>query len=434
MRLTIHRGTHEIGGNCIEITTAESRIILDTGLPLFDQSRQQYDTGVLRKLASAELQELGILPNVPGLFTDGPTVDAILLSHAHEDHTGLIGHSKAEIPVYASTGTSKMMLAGAKFAGQPSLPRQRFRKLRSGEPVRIGCFTVTAHSVDHSVYGSQAFLIEAGGRTILYSGDLRLHGRKPGMHRCLIDAIKGKHLDVLLMEGTQIGHLDQCGPTEYELEDDAVDHMESASGLVLASFSPLHVDRLVGFYRATVRAGRTFVVDAYSAFVMHLLASEIPIPRPESSEHIRIFFPKFFEKNYKRKRLEEFFSLMSPARIVIEKIRENPSKFVMLFRPSMLKVDFEGTLPSETRCLYSRWSGYLSQPEWQEVDSALRETMGDMVELHTSGHIFADDTETLLRQLNARSVVPIHTFEPERFRTMSENAIVLNDGETLTLA
>ena len=36
MNLIIHRGTHEIGGTCVEITTDETRIIIDLGMPLAD--------------------------------------------------------------------------------------------------------------------------------------------------------------------------------------------------------------------------------------------------------------------------------------------------------------------------------------------------------------------------------------------------------------
>jgi ribonuclease J len=124
-----------------------------------------------------ELLETGILPKVPGLFDDSvPQPDAILLSHAHEDHTGLIQHSQPGIPVYAGVGTSKMMLAGSKFARQPRLPRDRHHELTAGQTIQIGEFTVTVFSVDHSIYGAQAFLIEADGKAVLYSGDLRLHG------------------------------------------------------------------------------------------------------------------------------------------------------------------------------------------------------------------------------------------------------------------
>ncbi len=434
MRITIHRGTHEIGGNCIEIATDNTRIILDIGMPLFNKDREPHDSGALRRQTTEELRRSGILPLVPGLFdTNAPMPDAILISHAHEDHTGLIRHSRNEIPVYAGVGTSKMMLAGAKFAGQPQLPRERHREIYAGQPVQIGDFRVTAFSVDHSIYGSQAFLIEAEGKTVLYSGDLRLHGRKPGMHKALIEAVKDRAINVLLMEGTHIGHTEYHGANEYELEEEIVRHIQSTPGLVLASFSPQHVDRLVGFFRATKKSNRIFVADAYTAFVMHLIASETSIPRPESSEQVRVFFPKFFEETYRKKNLETYFSLMSPARIGMKEIRTDPSRFVMLFRPSMLESDFNSLLPEGSRCLYSRWSGYLDQPDWQPVKEALARINGDLREAHTSGHIHYGDIIDLVSQVRSKIVIPIHTFEPEKFQAFSPNTRLLNDGEAIQL-
>ena len=434
MRITIHRGTHEIGGNCVEIATDRSRIILDVGMPLFKSAVEPYDTGALKKKSKRELLDSGILPKVSGLFVDGSQPDAILLSHAHEDHTGLLRHSAPEIPIYTSIGTSKMMNAGAKFALQPVLPRERHRKLRSGTPVKIGDFTVTAYSVDHSIYGAQAFLIEAGGKKVLYSGDLRMHGRKPGMHRSLIEAVSARNIDVLLMEGTHIGHTGHKGANEYQLEEEITGLIKSAPGITLASFSPQHVDRLVGFLRATKKSGRIFVADVYCAYVMNLIASETSIPRPASTEWVKVFFPKFFLEGYERKRMKTIFSLMSPARIGMEEIRSDPSKYVMIFRPNMADSDFGGTLPNAARCLYSRWTGYLEQPEWKTTKAKLEELSGDLIEVHTSGHIYADDIIDFVGQINAKAVIPIHTFEAERFANVIPNVKLLNDGESFPLA
>jgi len=44
MKLIIHRGTHEIGGSCIELVSANSRILLDFGLPLVDSNNEQFDS------------------------------------------------------------------------------------------------------------------------------------------------------------------------------------------------------------------------------------------------------------------------------------------------------------------------------------------------------------------------------------------------------
>ncbi len=342
----------------------------------------------------------------------------------------MLRHSTVEIPIYASVGTSKMMLAGFKFAGQPYLPRDRYREIHEVQPVQIGDFTVTAFAVDHSIYGAQAFLIEAEGKSVLYSGDLRMHGRKPGMHRTLFEAVKNRTIDALLMEGTHIGHTDHRGQDEYKLEAEIVEHTRSSPGLVLASFSPQHVDRLVAFFRASKKSNRIFIADAYTAFVMHLNAPKKVIPKPESTQGVRVFFPTFFEQNFRQKGLEEFYSLMAPARIGMEEIKSNLSRFVMLFRPSMLASDFSNDLPAGSRCLYSRWSGYLDQPDWQPVKDALAKANGDLIEAHTSGHIFYGDIIDFVGQINAKTVVPIHTFEPELFRSIAANVQVLTNGET----
>jgi len=54
----------------------------------------------------------------------------------------------------------------------------------------------------------------------------------------LVEAVKPRNIDLLLMEGTHIGHLGHRGPTECELEDEIVRQVQSAPELVLASFSP----------------------------------------------------------------------------------------------------------------------------------------------------------------------------------------------------
>jgi len=40
MKLTIHRGSKEIGGTCIELQLATSRILIGFGLPLVDENKE----------------------------------------------------------------------------------------------------------------------------------------------------------------------------------------------------------------------------------------------------------------------------------------------------------------------------------------------------------------------------------------------------------
>jgi ribonuclease J len=431
MRITIHRGTHEIGGNCIEIATDSTRIILDVGMPLFDKDRNQFDDKVLKGKSVNELLEAGILPSVEGLFAEGAAPDAILLSHAHMDHTGFLPYTRPEIPVYATSGTSKMMKAGAIFARQAELPRGRHSKVTPGVPKQIGDIQVTPFAVDHSAYGGVAFLIEGEGKTVLYSGDIRLHGRKTGMAKTLLAALKDKTVDLLLIEGTLLGGDRTKGLNEYELEREITDRIGASKGLVLASFSPQHVDRLVCFIRAAQRTNRTLAVDVYTAFIMHLIESEVKIPSPMRSEGIRVFYPQYFLSSYKRKRLTKVYNMFLEDQIELDEILANPAAHLMLFRTSMLDSDFGGNLPEQTLCLFSRWEGYLDQAEWQTTKAKLESVGGELVHAHTSGHAYVDDLKYLAQEIAPKKIVPIHTFNPDSLSECVENVTTMNDGETI---
>lgn len=428
MKLTIHRGTKEIGGSCVELTTATTRLVLDLGLPLVDTNREPFDSRAALNKSSEVLKAEKVIPSIPGLFdTDNPPPDGILLSHAHLDHAGLLPLSRSTVPIFATSGTSKMMLAAAVFAAQKQLDRSRFREVVSQQSIQIGDCQVTPLAVDHSIFGSVAFLIEAEGKTILYSGDFRNHGRKPGMIRDLLDHLKTKTVDVLICEGTHFGTVREEGSTEYQLEEKIVELVRSAPALVLATFSALDVDRIVTLYKAAQKAGRVFVVDAYTAFVLYLIGRQAKVPRPSRDMGIRVFFNRLFE----RRNLDNIREKFVADQIDLDEVLAEPTKHLMVFRPSMREFDFNGTLPAKCRCLYGYWPGYLTKQDWVDLQAHIGQVGGDFIQAHVSGHAYVADIISFVSSVNARMVVPIHTFEPGMFKDHCANVRLLEDGQPM---
>lgn len=422
MKLIIHRGTHEIGGSCVEIATATTRLIIDAGSPL------EPPTGL-------PCDETLRYPKVPGLFGKGPKIDALLLSHAHGDHSGLIADSRSEIPVWLSGGTSKMLMAGSIFARQAGVPRQRQRFCEAAVPFTIGDIRVTPLNVDHSTFDALAFLIEADGKRLLYSGDLRLHGRKPGMAARLVRAVARKPLDVLVMEGTHLGSgRPERGHSEQAMETEAVRLTSETRGMVFAMFSPLNLDRLVTYFRVAKRSGRTLVLDPYAAFVLHLLKGQAQVPDPFAHDLIRIHVPpRFWSSRAGRCLGAKYRERIERVAVAPGELVAAPHRWLMLFRPRMLAEAFSGTLPPASLCLYSYWTGYLAKPELRDLRRKIEAGGSRFEPLHASGHIHVADIASLIGQLKPSLVVPIHTSNPAAFGQFGANTRLPADGEELLL-
>jgi len=140
MRLCIHRGTREIGGTCVEIESAGSRILLDLGLPL-DAS----DSSAVP------------LPAVSGLSDSDATLLAIILSHGHRDHWGLVPRARQDIPLVMGRAAERIMRAAADFVPDGFAPKAS-AYLKSGQRLQLVPFSVVPHLNDHS--GFDAYALE----------------------------------------------------------------------------------------------------------------------------------------------------------------------------------------------------------------------------------------------------------------------------------
>jgi ribonuclease J len=103
MRIIIHRGSHEIGGSCVEIMARDTRIIHDVGMPLVKKNGVRFQIEEYADLDGPELVKAGVLPGSKGFYewdTAIKAVDAFFLSHAHLDQYGFLKFKKKAIPCY----------------------------------------------------------------------------------------------------------------------------------------------------------------------------------------------------------------------------------------------------------------------------------------------------------------------------------------------
>ena len=406
----IHRGSNEVGGSCVELEADGSRLVLDIGLPL-----------------STKRGESTALPPIAGLTDGDRSLVGVVLSHAHPDHYGLVGRVGENVPIYAGSATARVLHEAAFFT-RSGADLQLAGELKDRRPLHLGPFTVTPYLVDHSAFDAYALLVEADGRRLFYTGDIRFHGRKaPTVERLLASPPKGVH--VLLMEGTRVGSSSAARylSSEKEVEEEAYRFFIETDGIALCMFSPQNVDRLVSLFKAAKRADRKFVYDLYAASVARVTRRP-KIPQPEWSE-VRVYVPN--AQRVKVKEAGEFDRVneISGARISLEELAGEPARFTLLYRASMgPELEKAGCLKG-ARALWSQWDGYLAEPSGKRAKEWLDVRKIPLEVIHTSGHATVDDLRRLADAFADARLVPIHTDHPEQFAAEFGRAEPHDDGE-----
>jgi ribonuclease J len=412
LRLTIHRAAHEIGGNCIELMTPDShRLILDVGRPL--DAPEGVVTGLLP--ATLDVQH---------------PVDGVLLSHPHQDHYGLLGELPPDWPVYCGPACEKLIRLTVGIFG--AAPLQPFHSWTSGIPFKVGPFTVTPLLTDHSAFDAHMLLIEAAGRRVLYSGDFRLHGRKGALVRKLISQPPG-NIDALIMEGTNLGS-NKPGTSESDLEDRFVELFQTTPGRVFVAWSPQNVDRTVSLYRACLKSGRTLVVDLYSAEVMDILAEFGRLPRA-GWRNLKVVITSAFNRMYNNTGRKNFVTRMAEHGISAKKLAANPSRWVVMIRPSLIR-DYErnGVTPSaQDAWSWSLWRGYLENVSGSRVKNWFESFNCPARHIHSSGHASPADLRQFATSMAPRILIPVHGVGWDGDITGFPKIHRLADGEPLLL-
>lgn len=394
MKVCIRRGAKQIGGTCIEIESQGKRLVLDIGQPL--------------DCPDADMAEM---PDVQGFETADQSLLGIVLSHPHQDHYGLAFRVPSSTTFLMGEATKRILAAAAVFTPS-SGTFEHVMHLVNNETIEIGPFMITPYLMDHSAYDSYAFLIEADGKRIFYTGDLRGHGRKANLFERLV-AHPPQDVDVLLMEGTTIGRQDmeEGFPREKDIEQDLVQIFRDTPGMPLVWCSGQNIDRLVTVFRSAKRSGRQVIFDMYTAHILR--ATNNPRLPQAYWKEFRVFLPIYQKLRIIHQQQLEVSNLYANDRIYPEKLAEVASHSVMLFRPSM-QIDVERSRCLNGTCLvYSMWDGYRKEEKQKGFLAWLQEHNIPLYKCHTSGHASLRDLIRLREAFASAVVVPVHCEEPE---------------------
>ena len=417
-------------------------------------------------------------------------VDGVLLSHAHLDHSGYISFLREDIPIYTTAVTAfiaKAMQDSGKLdfdqqvcyfsptirqcpnswrqiacLSSNDIPRQQrqfrvgdvkpeelspeatefwswsFWKKKARQKELISCPLATHREcsinlrcfpVDHSIPGACAWGIETSSGWIIYSGDLRLHGKRAELTKRFIEEAAGLRPKVLILEGTNV--LSDTNVTEREVYENGLKAVASSNSLVIADFSPRDVDRLLTFLQIARDTGRKLAIlpkDAYLLKTMRLLEPEIPDIAEDDSlviyqDTIASKYPSLWLRNI----CQEYDSKI----VLSSDVTSAQDRFTLCFsffdlnelpsirpRPGSIYV-YSSSEPhdEEQEIDFRRLHEWLRHFGLKGFGLPVETSQGwqiaeDEKGLHASGHACGLDLLMIAQQIKPKILIPIHSDSP----------------------
>lgn len=433
-QITIYRGTHQIGGCITEIQVGTNRILIDFGanLPGNEAINVLSDEEIVKAVFQRDNSKAKCV--------------AVLFTHYHGDHYGLYKKVPPKIPMYIGYTAKKILEIlmerldyFSEDKGLPVVKKMKTYQINKWKKLAEG-IEILPLVVDHSALDSYMFVIRAGKKRILFTGDFRDHGITGGEERFekMLDAYVGD-VDILITEGTMLSRLEEASKNPIQTEE----NLGKRAGEIFNQYhenvvlvSSTNLDSIMEFYYATP-ADKEFVCDAYQAKII-LTAIEDK------------------QKYYEKYRLHQRYPNVPRNFCIIGNMEGLGGKqncypanwdllrergYVLLARPNRnpdktYKNRFEEAMKEAVNphIIYSMWAGYLEE-EHADAD-ILRFLDGyreDMDILHTSGHAYKETIQKLMDKTHPKMIIPMHTQCADTFHKFfpgyEDKVNVLKDGE-----
>lgn len=432
LHFTLWGGIGTIGGTKLLIDDGQQRLLFDFGSAV--RADEHAFDARLRPRRRREAEDLlagGMLPPIDGLYTKTTAASAnltpssgalpVFITHNHLDHMALLGQLAPETPVYYSPDAYQMLLAleqseqgvGAHLNAVHQVP---------AEGVQVGDFRVDALPVDHDTDGASAYLIRHPQGTLLYSGDLRLHGAHPERTRAMMAAAHDAKVDVLFLEGTRLTETADAAPVpdETKLPSLFAEALAHCRGLALITLYPRHTERIATLAQTASQNGRLLVLEPETYALLAAMGRPL--------DHVAVYRGFEDQDAALAQRLAPWKARLGPT-VDAAAIRQSPQSYVLQLFYGHLTELSDLKPPEGSIYIHSNGEplgpfdpGYTIARNW------LARYGLSWVALDSSGHASPTALVEIARGIAPRLLVPIHSMKPENLEVPGMHRLLPERG------
>ena len=465
VKLIFYGGVNEIGGNKILLDDNGTKIFLDFGMS-FNRRNMFFEEYLMPRSANGigDFLTMKLIPYIKGVYRkdllehygrkpEETDIQGVILSHAHADHANYISFLNKDIPVYCGE-TSKYLLEAIEEQTQrtiesevlsfkkrpiykkdyrnPPIKRQ-VKTFRTGDKIKIDSIEIEPVHVDHSVPGAYGFIIQTSEGSIVYTGDLRMHGTHSDMTEDFIKAASKEKPIAMITEGTRI-NIEKTNESEEKVYKDSEKEIKENKKHTIVDFNFKDVDRFTTFYNIAKDLDKKLVISFKHACFLEKYHKDKKLKTPDSRDkNILLLKPKRLTGTYIKEDYSDWYikkRLNYPNIITSEEISKKPNDYMIVLNFYYFNM-FVDLKPYDGKYIHS-----LSEPFNEEMEVSYDRMMNwinffnmKFVQSHCSGHIIGSDLKKLIKNVNPKTLYPIHTEHPDLFKKLSMNVQIVEEGK-----
>ncbi|MEM7212480.1 MAG: ribonuclease J, partial [Pseudomonadota bacterium] len=337
-----------------------------------------------------------VVPDLQFILDQADRLDAIFLTHAHEDHVGAIPHlwQGLNVPIFARPFTAEIVRRKMTEAG---LDTDAIQNCALGERYFAGAFSVEFLPVTHSIPEASSLAIRTPSGTIVHTGDFKLDPEpQMGAPSDLspFEALGDEGVLALACDSTNV-FLEGVSGSEAEIIPNIERVMQSCPRAVAATTFASNVARLRTLAVAAQNTGRTTVIVGRAMKRMIEVAVETGL--------LTDFPQTASEDDAKSIPAENLFYLVTGSqgenRAALARIAGGTHPTVEL-REGDTVLFSSKTIPGNEAGIY-RLYNRLSEQGIRVID-------GEMERIHVSGHARRGDLERVYKAVRPKVAVPLH--------------------------